>query len=353
MDAADYDPDSAKDITLDEDEEGSYVTTTDKSCVEWPFEVETSGLYSVKITYLPIEGKNADIERALTVNGEVPFKEAQYLNFSRIWTNEQTEETGPNGIKQDPRGNDVKPRQIEVPQWRETYVRDSYGYYQEPLLFYFEKGKNTLGFEGVRESMGIRNIVIGEAENIPSYDAYLQKLDEEGIAPTYKLKDNIVIQGEDARLKSHSTLYPVSDRSSPRTVPYDASKLRLNTIGGYNWRQSGQWITWDVKIPEDGFYNLAIKYRQQEATGLTVSRKLLIDGDASSMPVTSSVLLMISWKLHAGGDDPYSIYLEKGPQRSRRRGGTRDELSHTLQKVDASPALNEIYRIADGYWDVA
>ena len=46
----------------------------------------------------------------------------------------------------------------------------------------------------------------------------------------------ILIQAEDAKRKSSPTLYPTSDRSSPTVEPYDVSKIRINTIGGVNWK---------------------------------------------------------------------------------------------------------------------
>ena len=32
------------------------------------------------------------------------------------------------------------------------------------------------------------------------------------------------------------------------TEPYDASKIRLNTIGGTNWKIPGDKITWDLML---------------------------------------------------------------------------------------------------------
>src|SRR5699024_12167794 len=61
---------------------------------------------------------------------------------------------------------------------------------------------------------------------------------------------------------SDLTLYAVNDRSSPATEPYDVSKIRMNAIGGYNWRWPGQWITWQIDVPEDGLYQIGVKNKQ-------------------------------------------------------------------------------------------
>src|SRR5690606_21983911 len=88
----------------------------------------------------------------------------------------------------------------------------------------------------------------------------------------------IMIQGESAIVKSSPTLYPISDRSSPSVIPYHVSKIRMNAIGGYNWRLPGQWIEWEVDIPEDGLYCIALKCKQDQLRGIYATRSLTIDG---------------------------------------------------------------------------
>ena len=81
-----------------------------------------------------------------------------------------------------------------------------------------------------------------------------------------------IIQAEDAYLKSDATLFPLFDRSSSKTEPFAYNQIKLNTIGGYNWRNSGQWLSWIISVPEDGYYKLAFKYRQNYSVGLPVTK---------------------------------------------------------------------------------
>jgi hypothetical protein len=73
-------------------------------------------------------------------------------------------------------------------------------------------------------------------------------------------------------------IYPISDRSSPATEPYHYSKIRLNTIGGEKWQNSGQWLIWNFNAAEDGFYKIALKARQNVINGAISSRRIFIDG---------------------------------------------------------------------------
>jgi len=61
------------------------VVTADEGFVEYAFEVRTAGKYVLFIRYFPIEGKSSSIERSLTIDGEVPFVEAESIILTRSW----------------------------------------------------------------------------------------------------------------------------------------------------------------------------------------------------------------------------------------------------------------------------
>lgn len=231
---------------------GDVALTLEEGSITWEIRVPESGLYNLEVEYYPIEGKNNTIERELRINGELPFDGAQYLEFSRIWMDA-------NEIRRDARDNDVRPTQVEAAQWLSAYCKDSSGYEAEPYLFYFEEGVNTITLTSVKEPMAVGKITLTQWEAPVSYAEYIEETKSSGIAEVSML-DAIKIQGEDAVYKSESTIYPVSDRTSPLTEPYHASKIRMNTIGGSNWNQVGQWATWEVTVPKDGLYEIAVKY---------------------------------------------------------------------------------------------
>ena len=231
---------------------GDVALTLEEGSITWEIRVPESGLYNLEVEYYPIEGKNNTNERELRINGELPFDGAQYVEFSRIWMDA-------NEIRRDARDNDVRPTQVEAAQWLSAYCKDSSGYEAEPYLFYFEEGVNTITLTSVKEPMAVGKITLTQWEAPVSYAEYIEETKSSGIAEVSML-DAIKIQGEDAVYKSESTIYPVSDRTSPLTEPYHASKIRMNTIGGSNWNQVGQWATWEVTVSKDGLYEIAVKY---------------------------------------------------------------------------------------------
>lgn len=325
-----------------EDYEGlgnACVMTPEEGSVTWEVKVEEAGLYNLELVYYPVEGKNNKIARSLLINGEVPYSDARYLEFSRIWENAGE-------IAPDARGNDMRPKQREAPEWRSVYLKDSEGFYREALQFYFEKGSNTITLESVQEPMIIGKIILTREAPLPSYEEY--RAAHEAAGHSGVVAAPIKVQGEAASRKSDSTLYPITDRTSPLTEPYDAAKTKLNTIGGSNWRICGQWIAWEIEVPCDGLYEIAVKYRQNISQGVTVARALTIDGETPFQEAAQlSFCYDNAWQIGALGDErgAYEFYLTEGKHTVALEAVLDDSLSRILRVADAGVAdLNGIYR---------
>lgn len=320
---------------------GNAVLTPEEGEVTWKVEVPESGFYNMEFTYYPTKGKNNTVERALYINGEIPFQGAQYLEFSRVWENEED-------IQKDARENDVRPKQQEAPEWRKAYAMDSNGFHTRGYQFYFEKGTNQITLSATKEPVILGNITLKQQEVLPLYAEYIAAWRSAG-ATEVKLETPIKIQGEDASYKSDSTLYPITDRTSPLTEPASARKLRLNTIGGTNWSRIGQWITWDIEVPEDGLYEIDIKYRQNTKQGVTVSRSLEIDGEVPFEEARELYFLYKNdWCMETPGneDGNYYFYLTAGKHTVTLEVTLGQELSEILRMADDSVyELNRAYRL--------
>ena len=107
--------------------------------VEWEVDIPKAGLYNISLDYFPIEGRGIDIERALYINGEMPFAGADTLAFSRIWTDAGE-------VRMDNRGNEIRPTQDLKSQMGERYLKDYMGYYIEPYCFYFNEVRIQSGW---------------------------------------------------------------------------------------------------------------------------------------------------------------------------------------------------------------
>lgn len=318
--------------------DGTAVLTPEIGSISWRVPIEEAGLYQIRIHYFPMEGKSAAIEREFRINGEIPFTGAEILLFDRIWDNRDPE------IRRDDRGNDLRPRQVENPRWMLAPFKDSDHFIEEPYYFYFDKGEQILTLVSLREPMAIDYIELYQEEAVPSYQEVKAMYEAQGLKPVQN--QFIKVQGEAATAKSSPTLYPISDRSSPSVEPYHVSKIRMNAIGGQNWRLPGQWIEWEIEVPEDGLYQIALKRKQDQLRGVYATRSLTIDG---KYPFEEMKRIRFNynakWQMDVlGGDEPYLFYLTKGKHRIRMTV-TLGELAPLLQTIESSVLeLNAMYR---------
>lgn len=320
--------------------EKNVIFTEGGSLAQWNVEVKEEGLYQIYMEYYPVESRGTDIERKFYINEELPFVGADRLKFTRLWGDEGE-------VRQDNQGNDIRPTQVEFAQWTGDYFKDDMGYEVEPYMFYFNKGSNTIALQAVNEPMVIKSITLKAVENPISYLEYKQKtpvIEVSSEAANYKQ----VIQGEESSLRVSPSLYSTYDRSSPVTEPYSVSKVRLNMGGGNAWRIPGQWIEWELEVPDDGYYTITIKGRQNYQRGFVSNRNLYIDGE-SPFQEAKQIGFKYSneWESVTLGDEKaesYEFYLPKG-KHNLRLEVTLGELGNILVNLEESVyRLNEMYR---------
>ena len=314
-------------------------TDTDSS-VSFHVQVPQTGYYNLYMEYLIPESRGVAAERGVRINGEFPFEDAQNITFTRIWTDGGE-------VKTDNQGNQIRPTQIEVYDWQSSCFEDDMGYITEPYRFYLEKGDNEITLEAENEPMIIRKFMVAPVSVIQSYEEYAAKypdISDQAAAAGYIQ----TIQGEDSTLRSESSLYAKYDRSSPTTYPNSITNTVLNYVGGDTWRSSGQWIEWEFEVPEDGYYNIMIKGRQNYSRGSVSSRTVYIDGEIPFSEMKEiSYAYSNDWECKDLADEdgiPYNFYLTKGIHTIRLEA-TLGGVGPILEELeDSIYRANQIYR---------
>lgn len=314
-------------------------TDTDSS-VSFHVQIPQTGYYNLYMEYLIPESRGVAAERGVRINGEFPFEDAQNITFTRIWTDGGE-------VKTDNQGNQIRPTQIEVYDWQSSCFEDDMGYITEPYRFYLEKGDNEITLEAENEPMIIRKFMVAPVSVIQSYEEYAAKypdISDQAAAAGYIQ----TIQGEDSTLRSESSLYAKYDRSSPTTYPNSITNTVLNYVGGDTWRSSGQWIEWEFEVPEDGYYNIMIKGRQNYSRGSVSSRTVYIDGEIPFSEMKEiSYAYSNDWECKDLADEngvPYNFYLTKGIHTIRLEA-TLGGVGPILEELeDSTYRANQIYR---------
>ncbi|SFJ69730.1 ABC-type glycerol-3-phosphate transport system, substrate-binding protein [Paenibacillus sp. UNC496MF] len=289
---------------------GEPVFRWDEGTSEVAFHVRVpqEGLYQVRLDYYPLSDKVIDIQRGIRINGAYPYFQARQFELPKFWKN------GAYPFAQDLLGNDVLPDQVMLPGWRSRDVQAPASADDLPLLFRFRAGDNVVALPFVSEPALLGNIAVESAPPLPAYADYRGASGNE--APAYLG----AVEAEDIAMKNEPFIRAQAD-GNPSAVPFSSKRLRLNALGGDSWQVGGQSVTWTFRVPEDGDYRLAFKYKQDpitsdSGTDMPVYRSLRLDG---AVPFREALEVAFPYadgwtnRAASGKDgEPYRFRLTKG-----------------------------------------
>lgn len=290
-----------------------------------------AGWYEFDITYMPLSSNG--IAFSLSLDGRSPFDEAKKLTMPSYWVNRGE-------ARYDSSGNQVSPEQVLCGEAVTAAVREYTGVLNEPYRFYLTKGSRTFSLSVLYGSAELTAIKLVPVSEVPEYKEYIKQNRENTDGGS-----QIEIQGEDAVLKNCRALIALSDKRNANMTPADAVNGKLNYIGGSNWKNPGDSISWEIEVGKTGYYRLGMRYRQSEVVGSPSYRELKIDGkmpfqEAENIKFTYST----EWNYtEFGGEEPYLFYLEKGKHMITLTvtGGDMISVYKELREITAS--LGELY----------
>ncbi len=283
-----------EDVTVNTD-----ISVTNKA-VSVPVAVSASGLYTLGFSYLATDKSNSQLIFSLKIDGKCPFDEAEKLNLMRIFTNDGKP-------RKDGMGNEFAPTQVPAQSYYFDVVTDITGWTNDAYLFYLTEGTHNIDLQGIYGEFKVEKIVLGGAQSVPEYQAPKGDF--------YKGKP-VIIEGEDAVLKTNYWLAGKSDNSTPIVTPNSAYNTLLNYIGGGNWASNGDTLVWETPELKAGYYNLSFMYRQSSIIGAKVYRDFKIDGvnpfkEAQSIGFGYTY----NWQENVFSDNsgkPYYVYFPEG-----------------------------------------
>ena len=332
--------------------------------ISYKIEVPETAMYTMSIRYYPVVVKagagvpennvshGSNIERIFMIDGAVPFKEARYLTFSRIWQDNEGNgyDYEKREFRKDYNGNEMRPTKSENPHWVETEIYDTESFFTEPLQFYLEAGEHVITLDAACEPMLIDSIKFGPAQVVETYEQYLAKHADKKV-PANKESNKIMIHAETPYQTSEQVIYAMNDRTSGITYPQDPAASLLNTIGGNGgdkWKISGQWISYQFEITEPGMYEIVPRFKQTINQGLFSSRALKIDGE---YPFAEAKKLQFKYgddwqvaSLNDGVTESFMFYFDKGTHTIEFRAvlGDMADILNTIE--DSQTRLNDYYR---------
>lgn len=259
-------------------------------------------LYYIMIEYCTVPGNTGLLEYGLMINGEVLFEECNGLRLNHVYSYEKA-------VK-DTEGNEIPPQPIEVNKPMTVCASDPSGRQMQPYLFSIS-GDTTLTINNLNSDFILLSVALCCVEEPIDYETYSNNF--KGM--TEAAQKSILIEGEQADFISDLSIAQYCDDSSYKVSPAAWDKKVMNVIGGEGWSTPGESIEWQFVVEQSGFYEIAIRFRQDYTGGLFTNRRLRIDGEVlfSQLEVVTFPY-GIGWNETFIGNDEgaYRFYFEKG-----------------------------------------
>ncbi len=371
--------------------------TPDSGTMTWKFTIpqyellgegqqDLGYVYTIEIEYFPINVKDnvATVERSMMIDGSIPFSEARSLSFAKNWIYGYRDEAGAvvlgykksEGSKsvfsgkthgfyhdQDMGGNDLRYTAFQQPKWSTYICTDVDGFYHGSFRFLLEPGEHTISLTGTRENLAISAIrlvpVQYDEEKSLTYEEYVEN------HPAYSADTNggsvTIIEAEYPTYVSDTSIYSSNDRSSAITSPSSPSSQLLNTIGAQSYNTVGQWAAYSFTVDKDGWYNLAMRFKQTALEGLFVSRTVKLSGGEYGLPDGTPTVpfneaynarfeYAKEWQVSSlgdGSDEPFRFYFEKDVVYTVYLEVSLGQMAAMIQEVESTLSL-----INDCYLDI-
>ena len=230
-----------------------------------------SGQYALRFDYYSYnEQVDADRQAVLPdgfgmkVDGEYPFYECRNVKLEATWLR-QTE------ASYDRYGDEMVSLPTKAAQWERKYLTDSTYRRTAPLLLELSAGEHELTLAVTEGTFLLGAVSLCAQPEIPAYEG----------SPTAEGDALIVIQGEAFTSANDSSVHAVMEYDVA-VDPYEVEYARLNTIDSDAFDTAGQSVTYTFSVETEGWYNLALNYRQSDKTDFPVFVDVFVDGEIPS-----------------------------------------------------------------------
>lgn len=263
--------------------------------------VPERALYQVLITYYSLTNDIRPIEISVDVNGERQYYESGQISLETYWVT-------PHEFNLDRYGNDILPSSEQLRKWNTTRLEEIQNLYENGLLFKLDEGINTITFNKTRGELLVGAIEVQGITEPITYEEYLGSNHAEG--------DYIEEYESELLFYKNSPAIQIGSSRSAGVTPFALVEKKLNLLDGGTYNRPGQRVYYEIEVPEDGYYQISLKYLQDGNQDVIVYRSLLIDGnlpfiEARQIPFKYTR----KWKNQTLGNlegEPYLFNLTKG-----------------------------------------
>lgn len=279
----------------------------DNSFIEWNVNIPISGIYTIRMEYIATGEGVASVDRALYIDGKLPFAETARLPFYRLF--KDSGKPVLNSI-----GDEIASDVVQYYDWQWQDFLDTDAAYDGALQFYLTEGNHTIRMESITGDLYLSKIQFCSAKELPSYE----EIKAEYEAKNYKMGNGNIhfeAEGENILFKSSSTMRGTNN-GDPACTPFEYGHSKINVLGGTMWQSANSAVTYSFNVDESGLYAISMRLLMNYRDGIPSYRSIAIDGEIPFSEFGAYKFVYDKkWRTEILSDDignPYYVYLEKG-----------------------------------------
>ena len=202
-------------------------------------------------------------EMTVTIDDEIPFYELRRVKMKALWQDDGV-------FPLDRYGNEIATTPSAQNVVQEAGMSDSAGWTDRPFLVELDAGEHTLTLDMQDGALWIGRVSLRAPKAVPAYEGQAA----EGSAL-------ITIGAEKIDSRNKSSIRAAGEFDANLT-PYDEDHRKMNFLDGASFDSAGDEVRWRFTAEQDGWYNLAMNYRQGVKADFPVFADVLIDGEVPS-----------------------------------------------------------------------
>jgi len=238
--------------------------------IEWKVDLPENGYYNIGLIYDSADDHKTDLGLGIQVDGVSPYVEAQRIVLKRHYSDSVYPPV------RDEFDNDRRPTSVEEKGWKNVLLTD-YSVDPRPLKWYFTQGTHTIRVVSGRDAITLQALYVVSPQDPVSSNSPTQEKDQSEAVTLVSGEWLQKIEAEQVSLKSNTSIQ-LQSTDSALISPATDGHIRYNTIGGDQFRRSGEWIEWEFNVPKDGIYHIGFKYLQAYSNNAYAYRTITIDG---------------------------------------------------------------------------
>lgn len=270
--------------------------------INFNVEVDKTALYTLSLDYFSTTKTIRDIEYQVLINDELQYFESSNLTLKHNW---QTK----NEFSVDRYGNDIMPNAEIKPMWIHTNVVDSQRLHDEPLRFKLNEGQNKITIKRISGEFYIGQVYVESIEELINYEEFLKQNQNKKIIE----KETYELEAEHPIYRNSLSIRYGTDKYST-VSSFALMENKLNILDGSTFNTSGDKVTYELDVEEEGLYYITLKVKQRKSNS-NVFRNIYVNNKIQYQEAKNiSIPETKNWKNYTieNNDEKLLFYFKEG-----------------------------------------